>query len=193
MKRGAYILVVGPTGSGKNTLIAAAREAIPGLAYAVSATTRPRRVGEEDGTHYHFLTHEEFQRRIDAGAFLEWAEYGGNRYGTLRSEIEPVLAAGRLVVSDIEIQGVREILRNLPESERVTIYLDAGPWEELAARICARAPMTDEELRKRHAHYAEEAAFMPEADYVVSNRAGELEQAKAAFIGIVSALAAARA
>lgn len=189
MKRGAYILVVGPTGSGKNTLIAAAREAVPGLAFAVSATTRPMREGEVDGVSYHFLTTEEFMRRVDAGAFLEWAEYGGNLYGTLRSEIEPAISAGKVILSDIELQGVRQVMKSLPAGEHVTVFIDAGPWEELVARITARGPMSDEDIAKRRAHYDEEAAFKDEADYVVSNRAGELEHAKEAFIGIIRSLA----
>ncbi len=185
MKRGAYILVVGPTGSGKNTLIHAAREAIPGLAFAVSATTRLPREGEVDGVSYHFLTREDFMQKVERGAFLEWAEYGGNLYGTLRSEVEPQIAAGNLILSDIELQGVRQILKNLPDEERETVYIDAGSWEELVARILARGPMTDEEIAKRHAHYDEESAFMAEADHVISNRAGELESAKAHFIQIL--------
>lgn len=188
MKRGAYILVVGPSGSGKNTLINAAREAIPGLSVAVSATTRAPREGETDGVHYHFLSKEEFIRRVENEEFLEWAEYGGNFYGTLRSAVEPAIREGRVIFSDIEIQGVLQVLHNLPAEERATIYIDAGTWEELAARIVARAPMTEEELAKRHAHYITEATFKDEADYVVSNRAGELEAAKAAFIAIVEKL-----
>lgn len=190
MKRGAYILVVGPTGSGKNTLIQAAREAIPDLAFAVSATTRPMRAGEVDGISYHFLSTEEFMRRVDAGMFLEWAEYGGNLYGTLRSEIEPRIGAGQLILSDIELQGVRQVLKNLPQEERMTIFIDAGPWEELVARILARGPMSEEDIAKRRAHYDQEAAFKDEADYIVSNRAGELERAKEAFVAIVRKLGA---
>ena len=190
MKRGAYILVVGPTGSGKNTLIQAAREAIPGLAYAVSATTRAPREGEVDGVNYHFLTREEFTRRVAAGEFLEWAEYGGNLYGTLRSEVEPHIAEGRLVVSDIELQGVRQVEESLPKGERVSIYIDAGSWEDLVPRILARGPMTEEEVEKRRAHYDEEAAFKTEADFVVSNRDGEREAAKAAFVSILKGLLA---
>lgn len=185
MKRGAYILVVGPTGSGKNTLINAAREAIPDLAFAVSATTRPMREGEVDGVHYHFLSREEFIQKVEAGAFLEWAEYGGNLYGTLRSEVEPAIAAGNLILSDIELQGVRQVLKNLPEEERVTIFIDAGSWEELVERIVTRAPMSEEDLARRRAHYDEEAAFKDEADFVVSNRAGERDAAASAFIQIL--------
>lgn len=189
MKRGTYILVVGPTGSGKNTLINAAREVMPDLAFAVSATTRPMREGEVDGKSYHFLSTEEFMRRVDSGAFVEWAEYGGNLYGTLRSEIEPAIAAGKIILSDIELQGVRQVLSNLPESERATIFIDAGPWDELVSRILARGPMSDEDIAKRRAHYEQEAAFKDEADHVVSNRDGESASAIEAFVAIVRSLA----
>lgn len=194
MKRGAYVLIVGPTGSGKNTLITAAREAIPGLAFAVSATTRPIREGEVDGVNYHFLTRDDFMQSVAAGEFLEWAEYGGNLYGTLCSEVEPAIAAGKFILSDVEIQGVRQILASdLASEERVTVYIDAGSWDELVARITARAPMTDEELARRHAHYDEEAAFKSEADFIISNRAGELDAAKASIVSIMRDLMAARA
>jgi guanylate kinase len=185
MKRGVYILVVGPTGSGKNTLIAAAREAIPGLAFAVSATTREKRQTEVDGISYYFLSREEFMRRVEADEFLEWAEYGGNCYGTLRSEVESSLAKGDVILSDIEVQGVRLIREKLPREEYAVIYVDAGPWEELVPRILARAPMSPEDLEKRHARYTDEASFKPEADYVVENKDGGLEEAVRAFVAVI--------
>lgn len=186
MKRGAYVLIVGPTGSGKNTLISAAREAIPGLAFAVSATTRPMRPGEVDGVNYHFLSREVFQQKVADGAFLEWAEYGGNLYGTLRSEVEPAIAAGTFILSDIEIQGVEQILASdLAPQERVTIYIDAGSWDELVARITARGPMNSEDLERRRVHFAAEEAFKHRADYVVHNHAGKLAEAQEAFIGTI--------
>ena len=185
MKRGTYILVVGPTGSGKNTLINAAREAVPGLAFAVSATTRPMREGEVDGVNYHYLTREEFMRRVEADEFLEWAEYGGNCYGTLRSEIETALEAGNLILSDIEVQGVRLIREKLPRDEYAVIYVDAGAWETLVPRILARGHMSAEDLEKRHQRYLDEASFMPEADYVVENHDGKLNEAIQEFIAVV--------
>lgn len=187
-RRGTLILVVGPSGSGKNTLIDAAREACPDLAFSVSATTRPMREGEIDGIHYHFLSKEEFERRVEADEFLEWAPYGGNLYGTLRSEIEPKLAAGETILGDIEVQGARQVRDRLPEGELETVYIDAGSWEELAARIRARAPMDDETLAKRKARYEDESDFKREADHVISNRDGELASAKHALIGLIKHL-----
>lgn len=190
MARGLFVLVVGPSGSGKNTLIEAARAAYPDLAFAVSPTTRAMRPGEADGVNYHFLSREEFMRRVDAGEFLEWAEYGGNLYGTLRSEMEAIIASGRIALTDIEVQGARQIQKNMPAEERAIIFIDAGSWEELAARIRARAPITDEELEKRHARYEDERSFKDQADYVIENRDGVLEAAKEAFVNLVGTLRA---
>lgn len=190
MERGIFVLVVGSSGSGKNTLISAAREANPALAFAVSATTRPMREGEVDGVNYHYLTVEEFTAKVAAGQFLEWAEYGGNRYGTLRSELEPKLARGQIILKDIEVQGVRQIREILPRAEYRTIFIDAGSWEELVERIQLRAPMSASEIQARHTRYDDERTFMNEADYVVSNKEGERESAKAAFTRIVTELGA---
>lgn len=190
MKRGIFVLVVGSSGSGKNTLITAARETNPRLAFAVSATTRPIRDGEVDGVNYHYLSDEEFTRRVESGDFVEWAEYGGNRYGTLRSELEPKLAAGKIILKDIEVQGVRQIREILPKQEYRIVFIDAGSWEELVERIQLRAPMTETELAARHARYDDERTFLTEADHVVSNKEGELDAAKADFIRFVSSLSA---
>ena len=187
MKRGTYVLVVGPSGSGKNTLIQAAREAVSGLAYAVSATTRPPREGEANGVNYHFLSREEFDRRIGAGEFVEWAEYGGNKYGTLRSEIEKKIADGKLVLNDIEVQGARQIKRLMP-LDAVAVYVDAGTWEDMVERIQSREAMSADELEKRRERLEDEMSFKAEADFVVENRNGRLEDAKQAFIEVIKKL-----
>ena len=185
MKRGTYILVVGPTGSGKNTLINAAREVMPDLAFAVSATTRAMREGEQDGVNYYFLTKEDFEQKISEGAFVEWAEYGGNYYGTLRAEIESAIAEGKLILSDIEVQGARLIRECMPRGEFAIVFIDAGPWDALVERIKARAPMTDEELEKRRQRFEDEASFKREADYIIENHDGKLEEAKQSFIDVL--------
>ena len=100
---------------------------------AVSATTRRRRPGEQDGREYHFLTPEEFGRRVDAGEFLEHVTYAGNRYGTLRSEIHRILAAGRLPIVEIELAGAREVRRTVPGA--VSVFITPPALEELAARL----------------------------------------------------------
>lgn len=105
-----FLLVLSaPSGGGKTTIAKALLAAREDLGYSVSATTRAPRPGEREGTDYHFLARAEFDRRLAAGEFLEWAEYGGQRYGTLAAEVDGVLASGRHVVLDIEVQGARAI------------------------------------------------------------------------------------
>jgi guanylate kinase len=102
-------VITGPSGVGKGTLIRGLRERVPELELSVSATTRGPRPGEFDGVDYHFLTPEEFDRRVRSGDFVEHAKYSGNRYGTLRSELERTLRDGIPVVLEIEVQGARQV------------------------------------------------------------------------------------
>lgn len=185
--RGKFVPVVAPTGSGKDTLITYAKSVFPDLVLSVSCTTRSARDGEEHGRDYFFLSREEFEAKIEAGDLLEWAEYGGNYYGTPKKEIEKHLAEGALIMGDIEVQGVRLIRDLLPPSEFGTIYIDAGSWDVLEKRALLRAPMSEEELEKRRMRYNDESSFKTEATYVVSNPEGMLEDAKRDFIAAVAA------
>jgi guanylate kinase len=132
---GRLFVVSGPSGVGKGTLIARARAEVPRLELATSATTRPKRPSEQQGREYHFLTPDEFQRRLRAGAFLEHVEFAGHRYGTLRSEVERRLADGSNVILEIDVPGAREIERQLPDSVLVFIAPpDVGELEQRIAR-----------------------------------------------------------
>lgn len=188
MKRGKLVAVVGPSGSGKGTLMKRARSRYADIVFPVSCTTRGMRPGEQEGVDYYFLTREEFERRIDAGAFIEHASFGGNYYGTEKAEIEPALAEGKLVLREFEVQGVRILRDLLPHEEFVTIYIDAGPWEDMARRVQERAPITEEELEKRRVRYLDEATFLPEATYVVQNFDEKLEAAEHAFLEVIQGL-----
>lgn len=188
--RGIFVPVVAPTGSGKDTLIAYAKSLYPDIVLSISCTTRAPREGEVDGVDYYFLSREEFEARIADGGLLEWAEYGGNYYGTPKAEIEQAISAGKLIMGDIEVQGVRLIRERLPQEEFSTIYIDAGSWEVLSARALARAPMSEEELAKRKLRYEDEASFKAEATYVVHNPDGHLEVAKEEMKAVVEALLA---
>ena len=185
--RGKFVPVVAPTGSGKDTLITYAKSVFPDLVLSVSCTTRSPREGEEHGKDYFFLSREEFEAKIASGDLLEWAEYGGNYYGTPKGEIERHLAAGALIMGDIEVQGVRLIRDLLPPEEFGTIYIDAGSWDVLARRALLRAPMSAEELEKRRMRYEDESSFKSEATYVVSNPEGMLDDAKRDFVAAVAA------
>lgn len=185
---GTLGLVVGTSGSGKGVLIKRAHAEHPQIVFPISCTTRAMRPGEVDGVHYHFLTDDEFAARVAAGEFLEWATYGGYRYGTLRSEIIPALEAGRLVLCEMDVQGARNVRELLPPENIVIIYIYAGPWEDLARRIRGRAPISDADLEARRKHYEDEQSFKAEATYVVNNPDGRFVEADAAFEKILKGL-----
>jgi guanylate kinase len=143
-------------------LIRTLLERVPQLQLAVSATTRQPRPGEEDGVHYHFLTEPEFDRRVVAGEFLEHAEYSGRRYGTLKSELQKPD-----VVLEIEVQGARQVAREMPEAVRIFI---APPSEDaLRTRLIGRGHETDEQIDARLAVAKSELAAREEFQHVVVN------------------------
>lgn len=185
MAHGTLILVIGPTGSGKSMLMRHAIEAHPELELPYSYTTRAKREGIVENDHYRFVSREEFEARIERGEFLEWAEYGGNYYGTLKGEVLDALASGKVLLKEMEVQGARQVRAVLPPEQLVTVFIDAGSWEELERRVRARAPMTEEELAKRKHRHEDEMTFKPEADIVVENHPGKAEEAKAAFSAVV--------
>jgi guanylate kinase len=157
-------VITGPSGVGKGTLIRALLDRFPDLVLSVSATTRAPRPGEEDGVDYHFLSQEEFERRLEAGEFLEHAEYAGNRYGTLRSEIER--ANGPLVL-EIEVQGARQVREALPEAKQVFI---APPNEDaLRVRLATRGTDSPEQVERRLETARRELEARREFEHVVVN------------------------
>jgi guanylate kinase len=144
------VIISGPSGAGKSTVVARLLEVSPvPLKVSVSATTRAPRQGEQDGIHYHFLTHAEFQKRRQKGDFLECKEvFGrGDWYGTLRSEVEAGLAAGKWVLLEIDVQGTRIVLEQFPQA--VTIFLHPGSLAELDARLRHRGSETDASRKRR--------------------------------------------
>ena len=172
--RGRLIVVSGPSGAGKSTLIRDALDAIPELAYSVSATTRRPRPGEVNGRDYIFLSWEEFERWIEAGYFLEWAEYSGNLYGTPEHRVEEMLESGLSVILEIELQGARQVHAERPDA--VMVFVRTPSIEETRRRLEGRATETSEALERRMATALEEMAARDEFDYEVVN--GDREQAR---------------
>jgi guanylate kinase len=164
---GRLFVVAGPSGVGKGTLIARARQLAPAVTVATSATTRPRRPDERDGHEYHFLSEEEFERRVQAGEFLEHVSFAGNRYGTLRSEVEQRLRDGGSVVLEIEVAGAREIRRQMPEA--VLVFVAPPTMADLEARLRGRRQNTEMEIGDRMRIAAEELLAQPEFDHVITN------------------------
>ena len=160
-------VITGPSGVGKGTLIRALRERVPELALAVSATTRDPRPGEEDGREYHFLSDQEFERRVEAGEFVEHATYSGRRYGTLRAELERRLAAGHPVVLEIEVQGARQIREAMPEA--VQIFIAPPSEEALHARLVGRGTDDADQVAERLRVAREELEAQGEFGHVVVN------------------------
>jgi guanylate kinase len=160
-------VITGPSGVGKGTLIRSLRDRIPDLELSVSATTRDPRPGEEDGVDYHFLSDEEFQRRVDAGEFVEHATYSGNRYGTLRSELDRRTAAGRPVVLEIEVQGARQIRRTMPEA--LQVFIAPPSREALRARLVGRGTDDSDQIEARLRVAEEELGAQDEFREVVVN------------------------
>jgi len=159
-------VVTGPSGAGKGTLIQLVLPRFQELAPAVSATTREQRPGEEEGKHYWFLDRDAFDRRVDAGEFLEWVDFVGNRYGTLRSEIDRLRESGKAPLLELETEGAKRVKRRVEGA--VTVFVTA-PVDELERRLRDRATestgVIEDRLRKAREQLEEAADF----DYVVEN------------------------
>jgi guanylate kinase len=179
-----FLLVLSsPSGGGKTSIAKSLLRARDDLAYSVSATTRPIREGERDGVDYHFLSRPEFERRVAAGEFLEWASYAGHLYGTLRQEIDRILGRGRTAVLDVEIQGARQIRASFPNSLHEFVLPPSA--EVLVGRLAGRNTEAAAVIRERIERAADELAAVAEYDYAVVNE--ELVVAVAQVAAILDA------
>jgi guanylate kinase len=186
-KRGKFIIVFGPTGSGKSVLVNYVRENHPEITFPTSYTTRPKRPGQEN-TSYKFISVEEFNRLKDEGVFLEWAQFGDNYYATGKDEISEGLQQGKMLVKEMELQGILQTRELLAPEDVFIIYIDAGSWDDLAKRVRARAPISDEELAQRKQRYEEEVKFKEIANVIVENPEGKIEESKKEFERVIETL-----
>ena len=175
------LVVTGPSGAGKGTLIKGLLERVDGLEIAVSATTRPQRPGEVDGRDYWFLSDDEFTRRVGQGDFLEWVEYvSGRRYGTLASEMERIARDGAVCVLELELEGALRVQRDVAGSTTIFIAADV---DELERRLRERATESTGEIGERIALAHSQLERAHEFRYMVRN--DELERATAALAALV--------
>ncbi|WP_061962145.1 guanylate kinase [Demequina flava] len=173
------VVLAGPTAVGKGTLLKALLDKHPEIWVSVSATTRPARPGEQDGEDYHFVTHEQFDALVAEDGLLEWAVvHGSNRYGTPRQPVLDALAAGRPAVLEIDLDGVRQVRRTMPEA--LFVFVAPPSWEELVRRLEGRGTENEAERERRLETARQEMAAAEEFDEVVVNddldtALGELE------------------
>jgi guanylate kinase len=166
---GKLIVISGPSGAGKTTLVKRLFEERPELVASVSATTRPPRPGERDGVDYHFLSPEEFEHRRKAGEFLECFEVfdRGTWYGTLAGEVTPSLEAGNSIVLEVDVQGAMAIARRYPQA--ITIFVHPGSPDELERRLRGRGTDSEDSIRRRLEAARRELAEAPRYRYQVIN------------------------
>jgi len=169
------IVIAGPSGAGKGTLVARLLRQLSGIVLSVSATTRPRRLGEVDGREYFFLSRTQFKDWVERGLFLEWATYSGHRYGTPKQAVTDHLNAGLDVILEIEIEGARQVLEQCPAA--LMIFIMPPSLAELERRLRGRKTESEESIQKRLGRAAEEMAAVAagewpgrrQFDYVIVN------------------------
>ena len=175
------LVITGPSGVGKGTLIKGLLERVPGLELAVSATTRRPRDGEVNGVDYHFLSESDFDRRAAAGEFVEHAEYAGNRYGTLRSELS---RPARGIVLEIDVQGARQVREALPDAK--LIFIEPPSFEDLESRLAGRGSDRPEQIERRLAAARAELAAAGEFDHRIVN--DDLQRALQELSGLAATM-----
>jgi guanylate kinase len=161
------VVITGPSGVGKGTLIRSLRDRMPELELSVSATTRRPRAGETQGVDYHFLAPDEFERHVQDGDFVEHADYAGARYGTLRSELETRAAGGVPVLLEIELQGARQVRETMPSA--VQVFIAPPSLEALRARLVGRGTDDPAQIEARLRTAERELAAQDEFAHVVVN------------------------
>ena len=178
---GKLIVLTGPSGAGKGTLLKQLLQQHPELYVSISATTREPRPGEVDGQHYFFLDRAKFDAMVADEQFLEWAEFSGNCYGTPRGPVEEQIAAGKTAILEIELEGARQVRASFPEAYR--IFIMPPSFEELESRLRGRGTETDDVVARRMRRAKEEIAAASEFDVQIVN--DDLDKAVAELAAVV--------
>ncbi len=179
------VVISGPSGVGKDSVLNELKKAFPDVYFAVTATTRPRRANEVDGVDYTFLDRDDFQRLIDGDGLIEWAEVYGNMYGVPRKGVREALAGGRDAFVKVDVQGAETIRRKYPEA--VLVFLMASSMEELEQRLRQRKTEDAGDLERRVDAAREEMASLRIFDYAVVNARGRLKTTVSTIQAIVTA------
>ena len=184
-RRGFIIVLSSPSGAGKTTLTRKLLDSDSSLALSISVTTRPRRPNEVDGVHYYFITQARFDEMVAAGDLLEYATVFGNSYGTPREPVERELAAGRVIVSDLDWQGTQQLGQSTLAADVVSIFILPPSIGELERRLTARNQDSPEVVRHRMDKALDEMSHWPEYEYVLINN--DLPDSLASLQAIVTA------
>ena len=179
------IVISGPSGVGKDTVLAKMKQSRRLLHYVVTATTRPQRPGEKNGVDYHFVSREQFKRMIDTGQLLEWANVYDNLYGVPKRQVQQALAQGLDVMVKVDVQGAATIKNILPQA--MFIFLTPPSLDELERRLKERKTESSEELKLRMETTRGEMDSLPLFDYVVVNHQDRLDSTIAQIDAIISA------
>jgi guanylate kinase len=184
VNKGKVFIISAPSGAGKTTLTREILRRFPAFEFSVSATTRPPRNYEVDGQHYYFLSKEDFLRRRDQGAFLEWEEvYAGTYYGTLKSEVERILAKGNHPIFDVDVKGGLNIKAQYGD-RAVAIFIQPPDPQTLLERLQKRGTESPEEIAKRYAKAQEELSYADQFDHVIVN--DELQRATEELVLLIA-------
>lgn len=183
-KRGKLIVVSGPSGAGKGTVLESLMKNHDEFIYSVSATTREPREGDVDGVNYFFMTREQFEKLISENGLLEYAQYNGNYYGTPRKFVEEKLSMGKNVILEIEVQGAFQIRKLYPDA--VFFFITPESYEVLSKRLRSRGTEPEEVVRKRLEIAKREAPNALDYDFIIVNRDGKIDEAAEEIYSCVS-------